>query len=187
MLANCILQRGDVILRDIEESDCGQRYLDWMQDPEVVRFLEVRWSMQTPEAILGFVRQIRTSHHSVLLAIADAVNGVHIGNLKIGPVHPVHRYAAVSYLIGDRSYWGRGCATAAIGLAVQYGFDQLNLNRLQAGYVDGNAGSARALEKNGFTVEGRRREGHLIDGVFRDGIQTGLLKSEWRRRMQGGN
>jgi RimJ/RimL family protein N-acetyltransferase len=42
-------------LRLVESSDCGPRYLSWLSDPEVNRYLETRWQPQTEESIRSFV------------------------------------------------------------------------------------------------------------------------------------
>lgn len=53
--------------------------------------------------------------------------------------------------------WGRGVATEALRLTVQYAFDELNLNQLGARCLASNVASVRVLQKNGFEERGQLR------------------------------
>lgn len=166
-------------LRLVTLADCTPRYLAWLQDPEVHRFLETRWTEQSMETIRAFVRSAGESPDSYLLAIVLLVTGEHIGNIKIGPIQPRHQYADLSYFIGERTKWGRGYATEAIALAVGIAFCRLGLHRVQAGIYSGNPASGRALERVGFRPEGVFRQKLRIDGGWQDHIVYGLLREEW--------
>ena len=58
--------------------------------------------------------------------------------------------------------------TAAVKLAVAYGFRALKLNRIQAAVLPSNKGSQRVLEKNGFQFEGTARKYLKINGKYQD-------------------
>ena len=51
-----------------------------------------------------------------------------------------------------------------------------------AGVYDYNEASRRLLESLGFAEEGRLREYRFIDGEYRDCVQYGLLRREYRER-----
>jgi hypothetical protein len=57
----------------------------------------------------------------------------------------------LGYWIG-RPYWGRGIATAAVGQAVEFAFQQLKLPRVRAEVLEFNESSRKVLEKNGFKL-----------------------------------
>lgn len=156
MLYNKELKGKNISLRMVELTDCNSKYLGWLNDTEVNQYLETRWSEQTIDSIKDFVKSIRESDHSYLFAII--YKNEHIGNIKIGPIHPIYKYADVSYFIGEKSAWGKGIATEAIGLVTKFGFKELILNRLQAGAFAPNIGSQKALEKNGYKREGIYRK-----------------------------
>ena len=140
-----------ICLRCIEETDCTDEYLRWLEDPEVNQYLETRWSEQSMDSIKSFVRQIRESEDSILFAIIEKETKKHIGNIKIGPINKNHQFAMISYFIGNREYWGKGIASEAIGLVTRFGFENLGLHKLLAGYYASNIGSGKALENNGYT------------------------------------
>ena len=147
---------GIITLRTITLSDCTETYVSWLNDPAVNKYLETRFELQTLQSIRQFVDSIVESDSSYLFAM-NTNDGTkkHIGNIKLGPIHPQYSYADISYFIGDRGYWGKGIATEAIKLVAGFAFDQLKLHRVQAGVFEDNIGSIKALEKAGFIIEGK--------------------------------
>ena len=168
-----------VRLRLVTMRDCTERYAGWLNDPLVTRYLETRWETQSLASIRRFVREHRARNESYLMAIVERQTGSHVGNLKIGPIHPRHRYADVSYFIGEQRAWGQGLATDAIRLAISIGFGRLDLHRLQAGAYAGNEASARALLRAGFRPEGTRRLQLLGPDGHEDHLCFGVLRGEW--------
>lgn len=142
--------------------------------------METKWHEQTIHSITEFVEDQVKSQTSILFAIIENESDRHIGNIKIGPIHPYYKHADISYFIGDKSLWNRGYATEAIRLVCKYGFEDIGLNRLEAGTYEMAVGSFRALEKNGFKREGVFRGQVFYDGHYIDVYRYGLLKNEWK-------
>lgn len=170
----------DVILRLCTLDDCTGTYVDWLQDPEVSRYLETRWSTQSLDSIRAFVASMLASDHSYLFAIVTRSDGRHVGNVKVGPIVERHAHADVSYFIGDRPSWGRGLGTQAVRLATQLGFERLAMHRLQAGLYETNVGSQRVLEKAGYTYEGRLQKQLRGPNGWEDHVWFGALRESWR-------
>ena len=78
-------------------------------------------------------------------------------------------------------YWictseaGNGYGTAAARLAAQFGFVELDLNRIRLFHGVGNVASQRVAEKVGFQLEGRQRSRILLNGQWEDCLLYGLL------------
>lgn len=166
-------------IRQIEMQDCTETYLEWLSDPEVNEFLETRWIDQSMETILAFVDSQRSNTHSFLFAIIYNIDQRHIGNIKIGPINHIHHHADISYFIGEKTLWGKGIATEAIGLVCKFGFEELGLHRIEAGVYSKAKGSYRALEKNGFIREGVFREQVVCGTEYTDVYRYGMLKKEY--------
>jgi ribosomal-protein-alanine N-acetyltransferase len=86
--------------------------------------------------------------------------------------------AEIGYWIGS-PYWGRGYATEAVAEVIRYGFEELKLNRIYAGYFSRNAASGRVLEKNGMTREGVLRQHVKKWDEYVDVVYHAILRSEW--------
>ncbi|MFC3749601.1 GNAT family N-acetyltransferase [Paenibacillus sp. GCM10012306] len=64
----------------------------------------------------------------------------------------------------DEAHWGKGIASAAVKLLVQFLFEDVNVNRIQAEVMPRNDSSKKVLVKNGFLKEGTLRQASLWAG-----------------------
>ena len=166
-------------LRLVSLDDANEKYLSWLNDPEVNVFLETRFEIQNLERIRTFIEKVNRGTNEVLFAILLREKLEHIGNIKIGPINEHHQSAELSYFIGEKSNWGKGFATEAIALCAKFGFEKLSLEKLEAGCYASNIGSQRALEKAGFTLEGRLKDKLLgANGVREDHLWYGITRAE---------
>jgi len=174
-----------VYLRPLENSDLNSRYLGWLNDPEINKYLESGTFPYTKKELDAFYEALQGSRNEVILAIADAKSNEHIGNVKLGPISWIHRKATLGILVGERNCWGKGIGTEAVRLMVEYGFCRLNLRRIELGVHADHVAAIRAYEKVGFKIEGRLREGLFMQGDYKDSLWMGLLHSEYRQIDQG--
>ena len=169
-----------VLLRPLERTDLNDRYLSWLNDLEVTRYTETGIFPSTDEDLGNYYRSVTGSKSDVILAVVDRKSGQHIGNVKLGPIHWVHRRATFGILIGEKEFWGKGVGLEATRLMVQYGFERLNLHRIELGVLADHESAVRCYKKAGFKEEGRMRESHFREGEYKDGLRMGLLRSEYK-------
>ena len=92
------------------------------------------------------------------------------------------RKAELGYWVG-KPFWGRGYATEAAGSIVDFGFDQLGLNRITAGHMVRNPASGRVMQKIGMREEGLLK-GHVRKwGQFYDVSFYGLVRSDYENQQ----
>lgn len=175
------LEGNKIYLRQLDLSDCTDTYVSWLNDTEVNQYLETKWSKQSLDSIRDFAQNMRKSKDSIIFAICKNSDDTHIGNIKIGPIHPHYRHADISYFIGEKQSWGGGIATDAIRLSCFYAFEELNLHRVEAGAYEVAIGSWKALEKNGFVREAVLRKQVYFDNKWIDVYRYGLLEDECRK------
>jgi len=174
-----------VVLRPLERTDLNERYLSWLNDPEVMRYTETGTFPLTAEDLENYYRSVSGSKNDVILAVADKKSKRHIGNVKLGPIHWIHRSATFGILIGEREFWGKGAGLEATRLMVEYGFYRLNLRRIDLGVFAHHEAAVRCYEKAGFKVEGRMREDLFQGGEYKDRLWMGLLRSEYKPHKTG--
>lgn len=178
MLTHTILDDGVVQLRCLRSDEAGHKYLSWLHDGEVNRYLEIRHSLPTSVADLAhFVDSVNQSTDSILFGIF-LQDGTHIGNIKLGPINSANRRADVGLLLGDKGQWGKGYATRAIRLVSDFAFRDLGLVRLTAGCHQPNQGSLRSFMKAGYQHEGTLDNYWQCEGQGVDGIMMGLSSCE---------
>ena len=118
------------------------------------------------------------------LAIDRASDGVFIGWCSLTRWNPEFRSASLGYCL-DEPAWGHGYATEAVRAVLQWAFDTLDLNRVQAEADTRNAASGRVLEKLGIVREGTLREDCVVNGEVSDSWVFGLLRREWQPAARG--
>lgn len=157
-------------LTSFDESFSLETYSAWLADEEINRYLETRFQPTEVENLREFVQQIRESNHSYLFAVVSRETREHIGNIKLGPMNEAHLSASIGFFIGEKDWWGKGVAREIIVAITDWAFDDLNLEKLNAGSYASNVGSIKALESAGFTREGLQR-GQVDSGFgYRDDV-----------------
>lgn len=169
-------------LRPLGEADATGEYLDWLNDPEVNRYLETRHASHSLESIRAFIRATNADPAQHLFGITLRSSGRHIGNIKLGPVRREHRLADIGLMIGVRAAWGKGYAAEAIAAVTDFSFAELGLMKLSAGAYAPNRGSVAAFLKAGWREEGLRLGHYLLDGEPCDVVELGIRRADWTRR-----
>lgn len=89
-----------------------------------------------------------------------------------------HDLGELGYWIGE-PYWNQGYCTEAAREVIRYGFEELDLNRIQARYMTKNPASGRVMEKIGMQREGTLRQSlHCFDS-FEDVHVSAILHEEY--------
>ena len=133
-----------------------------------------------PEAAGEFIqlgRERWRDGEAYVFAIIEKSSGRFAGCMGLHPV-PEHSRAEVGYWIG-LPYWGRGLATAALRLLIQFGFETLDLNRIEAGHFAGNVASGRVMRKANMRFEGVRRQAFWHRDRFRDAHWHAILRADY--------
>jgi ribosomal-protein-serine acetyltransferase len=76
---------------------------------------------------------------------------------------------------------GQGIMTAAVKALVAEGFEDLELNRIQARVATSNDPSQAVCERAGLKKEGLLREAEWLYDHYVDVTLNAVLKSEWRK------
>ncbi len=98
------------------------------------------------------------------------VGGATLSHVRRG----VAQTASLGYWAGQ-SFAGKGYITAAVRAILRYGFDDLDLHRIEAACQPENLASRRVLEKAGFTHEGQASAYLKINGGWRDHLLFGIV------------
>lgn len=164
-------------LRPLTEADVTDEYLQWFSDSVVTEFLDSR-GFDRDEAI-AYQRLGRETKSYFMFAVIDIESGIHIGNVKLGPINWAHRISDLVTVIGRREFWGKGYATDAITEGNKIAFEQFDLRKLSGGIADGNIGSVKAYTRAGWVIEARLKGHHLIDGEPRDRIVVSCFNPKY--------
>lgn len=149
-------------------------------DPRVTRYLsfDVKTREQQRALLAAQVERARLSPRlEYYLAATETSSSRLVGFVRLGL--GAHRSAKLGYAVRF-DCWGRGFATEAAGLLLNYGFRDLGLHRVTAACGPDNVGSIRVLEKLGYVYEGRLRDHVYTNGAWRDSLLYALLEDDYQ-------
>ena len=168
-------------LETLLPEDVTERYVQWINDLEVNRFLEVRFSGLNRESTKDFVMSF-DNKTKFLFGIYTCKENIHIGNASLN-INANHNIAEFGYFVGDKRYWGENAAMEACYLLLEFGFNKLGLRKIWGGAYLTNISSIFNHKKMGFTQEGRLRE-HYVDGdTATDVLLFSMHTSEWNKKQ----
>ena len=163
--------------------------------PEVHRFVHETFSDEALRAFFGitsekgFVREkkmyedgLTTFNKSFLwFHLLDKTTGRHLGWCGYHTWYTGHARAEIGYSLYDDDDKGKGLMTEAMRAILDFGFDEMKLNRVEALIADYNTPSLKLVHRFGFRKEGVLRGHYFVDGIAEDSVVFGLLASEYRR------
>ncbi|QIN78004.1 GNAT family N-acetyltransferase [Rubrobacter marinus] len=175
------LETERLILRALTPDDAAAVFA-YASDPEVARYMsfETHRSLGDAEAFLDLTMGRYGSGDAPDWGLVYKGDGRLIGTAGFVAWEREHARAEVGYIL-HRDYWGRGLVAEALAAMISYGFEKLDLNRIEARCFAENAASARVMEKAGMTYEGTMRQREFLKGAYRDMKLYAILKDEHRR------
>lgn len=114
-------------------------------------------------------------------AVIEIASGRMIGTCGFTRFDYNSNSAEVGYVLNP-SYWGHGYAPEALIKVIGFGFENLQLNRIEARHMEGNVASRRVMEKVGMIYEGTLRRSLYIRGEYRNICVCSLLRGEYNIR-----
>lgn len=116
-----------------------------------------------------------------LFLLTDRESGNIIGRCGFHNWNIEHKRAEVGYVMEDENFKRKGLMTEAFKAIIEYGFNKMNLNRVEALVGAGNVPSLRLMEKNNFRNEGILRQHVLVSGKYEDSVLFSKLYNEYIR------
>lgn len=173
-----VLTSAHATLRPLRSADAPS--LLAMLDADVQRFLPR--GPATEQAFLSFIRWSRRAwrmgrHISFGIVPRDRTTAV--GIFQVWALEPSFQTAEWGFALG-RPYWGTGLFVECAEQVVDFAFDQLDVQRLEARAAVDNVRGNRALEKLGAVREGLLRQCFECSGERLDHVLWSILSDEWR-------
>jgi len=107
-------------------------------------------------------------------------DGLLVGMISLHNIDYLNHKAHIGYWL-DADNEGKGIVTDAVRVLIEYGFTELELNRIEIKAGVNNIRSRAIPERLGFTLEGVAREADYVNGIYIDLAVYGLLKKDMRR------
>lgn len=173
-----------VRLRAVGRADLP-RYVEWFADPAVSENLASQIPMGLAQEERWYEENLKQPPEQQALAV-DLRTGrgkwEHIGGTGFHLIDKRNRSAECGLFIGPEKYWNKGYGRDILLTLLRYGFQTLNLNRVQLRVMEFNRRAVHLYEKIGFVREGSMREAHFHQGRYWDMHLYSILRREWEAR-----
>jgi ribosomal-protein-alanine N-acetyltransferase len=176
------LRSERLTLRPLRRSDAAELFAIF-SDVRVTRYLsKPPWTDigSAHERIARDIDSMSTGQYACF-GIVQTNDGKLIGECSLFNLMPQCRRAEIGYTLAYDA-WGKGYIGEALVSLLEFGFTQLDLNRVEADIDPRNLASAKTLERLGFTKEGHLRERWIVAGEVSDSWLYGLLVGDWRTK-----
>ena len=157
-------KHNSIYLQELNIDDVSKSYVRWLNDYSVVRFTEQKFYKHTIKSVKKFVMEKKRKKDELLLGIFISNKKTHVGNIKLGPINFKHKYAEISYFIGEKKFQNLGLGSLAIKKVCKIAKTQYKIKKLIAGVYEKNIPSKKVLEKNKFLLEGLILKKYLFEG-----------------------
>ena len=173
----CQLKTKRLVLRKILPEDAKMVY-EWMSDFEICRY--ERWKVHpNVEFSRGYIIEVFDDYKSnYTYQWGIELNKELIGSISIINIDDFDQKAVMGYCI-KRNFWGNGYATEAAKAVLEYMFNEVGLNRIEASHSVNNKASGRVLEKVGMILEGCAKEYYYSNIGFQDSNLYALTRGEY--------
>jgi UDP-4-amino-4,6-dideoxy-N-acetyl-beta-L-altrosamine N-acetyltransferase len=104
-----------------------------------------------------------------------------IGVAFLNHIHPVYRTGEFGITLADENYRGKGYGKDMLLTLMDFGFNQLNLNKIWCEVYSNNS-SIHLYRKIGFQDEGLLKQQVFKDGNYLDSHLLGMLHSDYTQR-----
>ena len=160
-----VLDTERLLLRRVSKED-AEVVLAGYSDPRINQFMSVAYhSLYEVKVQLDCYEKLLVDQSGIWWGICLKESGQMIGNGGFHDWHHQHRKAEIGYWLLPE-FQGRGLASEAVNAMLNYGFDKMILHRIEAEVEVGNTASSALLTKNGFILEGIRKECEIINEKF---------------------
>lgn len=168
-----------VVLRKPEIADLEALYAQ-KNNPRVARALGGFSLGYARRDIEHWIEHHRTHPHEALWAIiAGDAEGPCVGHVGLYEIDHRIRSAEFAVMVGDPDYWRKGIGREVTLFALRYGFEMLNLNRIQLSVLGNNEAAQALYASIGFHKEGVQRQAQYKDGEYIDVVLMSVLREEY--------
>lgn len=166
-------------LRALHERDIDALFA-LHSDPQVMRYWSFPAWTERDQAVAHIARLARERELMEFYPWVATLRGGDelIGTCSLFGIHREHLRGVIGYALRP-PFWGQGLAGEMLRLALDFAFDALALNRIEADIDPLNLASCALVERAGFQREGYLRERWHVGGGVQDTALYGLLRKDY--------
>ncbi|SMF79353.1 ribosomal-protein-alanine N-acetyltransferase [Paenibacillus uliginis N3/975] len=167
-----------LILRQLRPEDSVDLYNYFSKD-EVTEFydLDSFTELQQAESLIRIFNDRFITQQGIRWGITLKTEDKVIGTCGFHNWSKKHFKAEIGYELSPE-YWGIGVMTEVLREVINFGYKELELNRIEAFTYPDNIKSRKLLEKSGLSEEGYLKKYYYVKQRFVDAVIFSIIKEE---------
>jgi len=170
-------------LRGIEPEDYTSFYA-WNQETETARNIAWLWFPTSQASVQDWAKteSLKKGENDEYFFVIETLAGEFVGSINANSVNRID--GTFRYGIGIVEQARRkGYAQEALRIFLNYYFNELRYNKVNAGVFEFNENSIKLHERLGFELEGRLRQTKYTQGRYWDVLIYGMTRDEFNERL----
>jgi ribosomal-protein-alanine N-acetyltransferase len=169
-----------LVLKELTLDDASG-LLTIFSDPDTMLYTDTEpiKRLEEAEGVLGFLISVKQKEQGIRWGIFRKSDDKLLGTCGYHKWDKTSRKAEIGYELGS-PFWRQGYMSEIFPFLIDYGFEVMDLNRIEALVFKENEKSMGLLGKFGFQKEGMHRESYYCKGKYWDEVRFALLKKNWK-------
>lgn len=160
-----ILRTPRLLLRQFVESDL-ENVFKGLSDPDIIKYYGVSYdSIEATKDQMTWFAELEENETGIWWAVCSSGNKTFYGAVGLNNLSKEYKKAEIGFWL-LKEFWRQGIMTEAIPIICKYGFNQLDLHRIEGLVETENYNSKKAIEKAGFKHEGTMTDCEIKNGKF---------------------
>ena len=176
------IKTNRLLITPFREEHITDRYLNWLNDPELMRYSEQRHKTHTFESCRAYLQSFKKTPH-YFWAIEEVATGIgHIGNIN-AYVDTNNSLADVGILIGEKRAQSQKFGLEAWIGVCNFLFQERGVRKLTAGAMSVNFPMLKLMRRVKMVNDGERRQHFIYRGQAVDIVHMALFKEQWDKMI----
>ncbi|HRB19050.1 MAG TPA: GNAT family N-acetyltransferase, partial [Chitinophagales bacterium] len=159
------LKTENLLLRQFQQSDIENVFLG-LSHPDIIKYYGVSYdTIEATQEQMTFFAELEKNETGIWWAICSLDNTIFYGAGGLNNLSKEHHKAEIGFWLLP-SFWGKGLMQEAMPIICDYGFQQLNLNRIEGFVESKNSNCKKAMAKLQFQYEGTMHECEIKNGDY---------------------
>lgn len=175
------LETDRLIIRRFEPTDAQAAFDNWCSKDAVSRYM--RWAthqsvIETETMISNWIEKYKVDSHYIWVIVVKETQ-IPIGSIGLFVSNELDMRGEFGYCLDD-TQWGRGYTTEALGAVLEFAFNQVGFNRIEADHSIHNPASGRVMQKVAMQFEGLAKQKYRSNFGFQDCNMYGITAEEYQ-------
>lgn len=173
---------NQLLLRKVEQTD-APFVLEGLSNDVLTKYMLIKYySLEEVQKQMDYYANHYTNKTGFYWLIETLDTGKNVGVIGVNNISSTHQKAEIGFWILPK-YWQQGYTAEAAKAVLQFAFNELQLNRIEATVETENIASIATINKLGFKHEGTFEQYEINNGSFIDLMMFAILKKNYHKNL----